>query len=65
MFKNVLTIKPIFDQTGKYRFVIGIQFDITNDPMTVNRLKTIDNLLGKIPDGIVDFRSRCAGGREK
>jgi hypothetical protein len=43
-------MKPLFDQKGKYAYVIGLQFDVSSDKATLARLKYIDSLMTMLPD---------------
>jgi PAS domain S-box-containing protein len=50
-FRNLLAMKPIFDQNGTYCFVLGIQFDIT-DKKEANAIKMsmIDDFFKALPN---------------
>ena len=49
-FKNLLAMKPIFDTKGTYRFVIGVQFDVTADDADITKINMIDDLLSILPN---------------
>jgi PAS domain S-box-containing protein len=49
-FKNLLAMKPIFDTKGTYRFVIGVQFDVTAEDADISRINMIDDLLSILPN---------------
>lgn len=51
-FLNLLALKPIFDQAGVYRYVVGMQFDATQSDATPAKLKIVDELLKVLPDTI-------------
>lgn len=51
-FKNLLAMKPIFDETGRYRYVIGVQFDVTEDNAGPAKLIVANELLNVLPDVI-------------
>eukprot|EP01038_Epipyxis_sp_PR26KG_P015186 gene15186-20456_t len=51
-FKNLLAMKPIFDEEGNYRYVLGVQFDVTQDDATPAKLKLADELLRMLPNTI-------------
>ena len=49
-FLNLLAMKPIFDTRGKYRFVIGVQFDVTSEGDKITKINLIDDLLSILPN---------------
>lgn len=49
MFQNLLSMKPVFDADGIYRYVIGVQFEIVNDQSLKKRLVQLDKLLRLLP----------------
>lgn len=49
-FKNLLSMKPIFDQDGNYRYVLSVQFDILDAGATQKKLKVAQNILSLLPD---------------
>jgi len=51
-FVNFLSLKPIFDDAGVYRYVIGMQFDVTQADATPAKLKLADELMRMLPDEI-------------
>jgi PAS domain S-box-containing protein len=51
-FKNLLAMKPIFDNDGRYAFVLGMQFDIGENEATPSKLQIIDNLFRVLPSTI-------------
>lgn len=50
LFHNLLVMKPIFDFKGKYAYVIGLQFDVTSDLATFDKLQYIDSMISMLPD---------------
>jgi PAS domain S-box-containing protein len=50
VFKNLLSMKPIFDQEGNYRYVLSVQFDILDSRATQKKLKVAQNILALMPD---------------
>lgn len=48
-FKNLLSLKPIFDNTGKFRYVVGTQFDVSQPDATPAKLQLIDEVMRMIP----------------
>jgi PAS domain S-box-containing protein len=51
-FKNLLAMKPIFDEAGVYRYVVGVQFDVTQEDATPMKLKLADELIRMLPNTI-------------
>ena len=51
-FVNFLSLKPIFDDAGTYRYVIGMQFDVTQSDATPAKLKLADELMKMLPNEI-------------
>jgi PAS domain S-box-containing protein len=52
-FKNLLAMKPIFDENGRYRYVVGVQFDVTQSDSTPEKLQLANQIIQLIPDIIV------------
>ena len=48
-FQNLLSMKPVFDGDNIYRYVIGVQFEITEDKGLKKRLVQLDKLLRLLP----------------
>lgn len=48
-FKNLLALKPIFDNTGKFCYVVGVQFDSSQPDATPAKLQLIDEVMRMIP----------------
>ena len=59
MFQNLLSMKPVFDADGIYRFVIGVQFEIKEDANLKQRLVQLDKLLRLLPSKL-GLRSKAA-----
>jgi PAS domain S-box-containing protein len=59
MFQNLLSMKPVFDADGIYRFVIGVQFEIKEDANLKQRLVQLDKLLRLLPSKL-NLRSKAA-----
>lgn len=51
-FRNLLAMKPIFDQRGKYAFLLGIQFDVGDGKASPKKLRIIDDLFRVLPNTI-------------
>ena len=51
-FRNLLSMKPIFDDAGEYRYVVGVQFDVTQSDSTPAKLKLANELMKLLPDVI-------------
>ena len=58
-FQNLLSMKPVFDADGIYRFVIGVQFEITEDSNLKQRLVQLDKLLRLLPSKL-NLRSKAS-----
>jgi PAS domain S-box-containing protein len=59
-FRNLLAIKPIFDQDGAYAFVLGIQFDIgIEGDVNAEKIMMVDDLYRALPDSV--SMDRCLG----
>ncbi len=52
-FKNLLAMKPIMDEHGRYRYVVGVQFDVTQDEATPAKLKLADEVMRMMPNVIL------------
>ena len=52
VFKNLLSMKPIFDQNGEYRYVISVQFDITDMKASGKKLQIANYIVDLLPDTI-------------
>ncbi len=50
VFKNLLAMKPIFDEAGNYAYVVGVQFDVTDEGATAIKLKLANDLINMIPE---------------
>jgi PAS domain S-box-containing protein len=48
-FQNLLSMKPVFDADGVYRFVIGVQFEVIKDKNLKRRMIQLDKLLRMLP----------------
>ncbi|KAJ8600379.1 hypothetical protein CTAYLR_000727 [Chrysophaeum taylorii] len=48
-FKNLLSMRPVFDADGIYRYVIGVQFEVIDDENLPPRLAQLDKLLKMLP----------------
>ncbi|KAG5176429.1 PAS domain-containing protein [Tribonema minus] len=48
-FQNLLSMKPVFDANGIYRYVIGVQFEVVADKGLKRRLSQLDKLLTMMP----------------
>jgi PAS domain S-box-containing protein len=73
-FQNLLSMKPVFDAQGVYRYVIGVQFEVMADKSLKKRLSQLDKLLHLMPsklqvrakpvaqDGKIDLLLVAVGG---
>ncbi|KAG5182193.1 PAS domain-containing protein [Tribonema minus] len=48
-FQNLLSMKPVFDDDGTYRYVIGVQFEIVADKGLKKRISHLDSVLSTMP----------------
>jgi len=48
-FQNLLSTRPVHDSNGVYRFVIGVQFEVTGDKELKKRQTRLDRLLRLLP----------------
>ncbi|KAJ1444438.1 hypothetical protein M885DRAFT_627123, partial [Pelagophyceae sp. CCMP2097] len=55
-FKNLLSMRPVFDADGVYRYVIGVQFEVIEDENLNTRMTQLDKLLNMLPRRL-PFRS--------
>merc|ERR1711907_644932 len=62
-FQNLLSMRPVHDTHGVYRFCIGVQFEVVPGSQLKARLKKLDTLLQLLPDKI-EVQTRRAVGRE-
>jgi len=53
-FKNLLAMKPIFDSTPSrnYRYVVGVQFDVSNEATSPTHFTLANSLIDTLPDVI-------------
>jgi len=49
LFENLLTMRPVHDSNGVYRFCIGVQFEVTRDLSLKSRLAKLDKLVKLLP----------------
>jgi PAS domain S-box-containing protein len=61
-FQNLLSMKPVFDAHGIYRYVIGVQFEIIADSGLKKRLLQVDKLLHLMPRKL---QTRNTAGQNK
>jgi len=61
-FQNLLSMRPVHDSNGVYRFCIGVQFEVAQNAQLKERLKKLDVLLQLLPDEI-HVQSRRGAGR--
>merc|ERR1711988_690628 len=62
-FQNLLTMRPVHDTNGVYRFCIGVQFEVTRDMQLKERLKKLDMLLQLLPAKLDVGAARKRKGR--
>jgi len=49
LFENLLTMRPVHDSNGVYRFCIGVQFEIIQGTSLKSRLSKLDKLIKLLP----------------
>lgn len=59
-FQNLLSMKPVFDADGIYRYVIGVQFEVVPDSNLKSRLVQLDKLLRLLPKRLPGLRSKAS-----
>merc|ERR1719152_677307 len=52
LFENLLTMRPVHDSNGVYRFCIGVQFEVTRDMSLKTRLLKLERLIKLLPTTI-------------
>jgi len=62
-FQNLLSMRPVHDSHGVYRFCIGVQFEVSQNAMLKERLKKLDALLQLLPETI-EVQTRKPSGRK-
>ena len=60
LFENLLTMRPVHDSNGVYRFCIGVQFEVTRDMSLKTRLAKLDKLVKLLPTTI-EVSSQASG----
>lgn len=56
-FKNLLAMKPIFDEHGEYAYVVGVQFDVTQQDATPAKFAFAEEVLRMLPNVFVSSMS--------
>merc|ERR1719238_1563580 len=51
-FQNLLSMRPVHDTNGVYRFCIGVQFEVEQDMSLKTRLKKLEKLIKLLPSTI-------------
>jgi len=60
LFENLLTMRPVHDSNGVYRFCIGVQFEVTRDMSLKNRLQKLERLIKLLPS-VIEVQSQASG----
>jgi PAS domain S-box-containing protein len=60
LFENLLTMRPVHDSNGVYRFCIGVQFEVTRDMNLKSRLAKLDKLIKLLP-ATLEVSSQAVG----
>jgi len=63
LFENLLTMRPVHDSNGVYRFCIGVQFEVSRDTQLKSRLAKLDKLIKLLPTTI-EVGSVVAAGEQ-
>jgi PAS domain S-box-containing protein len=50
LFENLLTMRPVHDSNGVYRFCIAVQFEVVRDMSLKKRLAQLDKLVKLLPN---------------
>ena len=60
LFENLLTMRPVHDSNGVYRFCIGVQFEVTRDMSLKKRLAQLQKMVSLLP-ATLEVASRAVG----
>jgi len=63
-FENLLTMRPVHDSNGVYRFCIGVQFEVTRDMHLKSRLAKLDKLIKLLP-ATLEVSSTATGAKHE
>jgi len=62
LFENLLTMRPVHDSNGVYRFCIGVQFEVMHDTSLKSRVAKLEKLIKLLPSKI-EVESGAVGDR--
>ena len=48
-FQNLLSLVPVFDTHGVYRFIVGLQFEVVPGAQQMRKLLWVQRLLDQLP----------------
>ena len=65
LFENLLTMRPVHDSNGVYRFCIGVQFEVSRDSHLKSRLAKLDKLIKLLPTTIEVSSTHAAGEQHR
>ena len=65
LFENLLTMRPVHDSNGVYRFCIGVQFEVSRDTQLKTRLAKLDKLIKLLPTTIEVGTSVASGEQHR
>ena len=65
LFENLLTMRPVHDSNGVYRFCIGVQFEVSRDLHLKSRLAKLDKLIKLLPTTIEVSSTQAAGEQHR
>jgi len=60
LFENLLTMRPVHDSNGVYRFCIGVQFEVSHDMSLKSRIAKLEKLIKLLPSKI-EVESQASG----
>ncbi|RYG62376.1 PAS domain-containing protein, partial [archaeon] len=61
IFKNLVAIKPIFDENKRYKYVIGLHFDLSKEfDQGRGKMNLVKDLFAFIPESIVTDETALA-----
>jgi PAS domain-containing protein len=53
-YRNLMSVKPIFDQTGKYRYAVCVNFDTSERGTSISKLNLASEIYRFIPEVIYE-----------
>ena len=65
LFENLLTMRPVHDSNGVYRFCIGVQFEVEQGQNLKSRLSKLDKLLKLLPSTLEVSGTRIGAAHQR